>query len=109
MSAHVLEFFQLHKVIVPFTQHGLEKLNDHLTQYYFCGSNCRGIGVLKQVLESIRNPGGCWLACMYGVTFLVWYTCRKSFIHALHSLGLKPRMRNYCAMPKLISWLGNAM
>ena len=64
MSAHVLEFFQLHKVIVPFTQHGLEKLNDHLTQYYFCGSNCRGIGALKQVLESIRNPGGCWLACM---------------------------------------------
>ena len=55
-SAHVLEFFQLCKVIVPFTQ---EKLNDHLTQYYFCGSNCRGIDVLKQVLESIRNPGGC--------------------------------------------------
>ena len=64
MSAHVPEFFRLHKAIVPFTQQGLEKLNDHLTQYYFRGSNHRGIDALKQVLMKknrleILEDAGC--------------------------------------------------
>ena len=50
MSTPVPEFFWLHKAFAPFTQQSLEKLNDHLTQYYFRGSNHGGIDALKQVL-----------------------------------------------------------
>ena len=50
MSTPVPEFFRLHKAFAPFTQQSLEKLNDHLTQYYFRGSNYGGIDALKQVL-----------------------------------------------------------
>ena len=59
MFAHVPKFFRLHKAIVPFTQ-----LNNHLTQYYFRGSNHRGIDALKQVLMKknrleILEDAGC--------------------------------------------------
>ena len=47
---------------------------------------------------SILNSGTCATrACMYGVTFFAWYTCRKSFSHALASdakLSISPLARD---------------
>ena len=64
MSTPVPEFFRLHKAFAPFTQQSLEKLNDHLTQYYFRRSNHGGIDALKQVLMKknrleILEDAGC--------------------------------------------------
>ena len=39
MVSHVREFLQLHGNIVSYTQQGFEMLNDHMTQFYYCGSN----------------------------------------------------------------------
>ena len=39
MVAHVPEFMTMYGSIVPFTQQGLEKLNDDLTKYCYRGSN----------------------------------------------------------------------
>ena len=40
---------------------------------------------------------------------LIIWLYRNPCLSSINSLGPKPRMRNYCAMPKLISWLENAM
>lgn len=50
MIAHLPEFLRIHGSISPFTQQGLEKLNDVYTQFYFRGSNHREIEALKQIL-----------------------------------------------------------
>lgn len=50
MVAHLPEFLRIHGSISPFTQQGLEKLNDVYTQFYFRGSNHRELEALKQIL-----------------------------------------------------------
>ena len=54
MMNHVGEFMRIHGSIVPFTQQGLEKLNDIVTKTYFRASSHRGVEALRQVIEK-RN------------------------------------------------------
>ena len=53
--SHVPEFLQIHGAIVPFTQQGLEKLNDSLTQYFYRGSNHRDQEALTQMLQKANR------------------------------------------------------
>ena len=41
--------------IVPYTQQGLEKLNDSLTQFYYSGSNHRETEALTQMLQKANR------------------------------------------------------
>ena len=50
MVAHLPKFMQLYGRIVPFTQQGVEKLNDIYTQYYFRSTNHRELESLEQLL-----------------------------------------------------------
>ena len=50
MIAHLPEFMQLYGSVVPFTQQGLEKLNDVYTQYYFRSTNHHELESLEQLL-----------------------------------------------------------
>ena len=51
---HVPEFIQMYGNITPFTQQGLEKLNDKTTKDYFRSTNQRGLDSLKQIVQK-RN------------------------------------------------------
>jgi hypothetical protein len=51
---HVPEFLELYGKIHPFTQQGLEKLNDKTTKDFFRSTNQRGIDALFQLVEK-RN------------------------------------------------------
>ena len=51
---HVPEFIQMYGNITPFTQRGLEKLNDKTTKDYFRSTNQRGLDSLKQIVQK-RN------------------------------------------------------
>ena len=53
--AHVPEFLGIHGAIVPYTQQGLEKLNDSLTQFYYSGSNHRETEALTQMLQKANR------------------------------------------------------
>jgi hypothetical protein len=48
---HVPEFLHLYGTICPFTQQGLEKLNDKTTKDYFWSTNQRGIDALFQLVQ----------------------------------------------------------
>ncbi|XP_033730336.1 uncharacterized protein LOC117319683 isoform X1 [Pecten maximus] len=48
---HVSELFQLHGNLVRFSQQGLEKMNDIITESYLRATNHRGHSALKQVME----------------------------------------------------------
>ena len=50
MVSHVPEFLQLYGTIVPFTQQGLEKLNDITTKEYFRASNHQKEAALCQIM-----------------------------------------------------------
>ena len=50
LVAHLHEFFQIHGAIVPFTQQGLEKLNDVYTHYFFRSNYHLEYEALKQLL-----------------------------------------------------------
>ena len=52
---HVPEFLRIHGAIVPFTQQGLEKLNDSLTQFFYRGSNHRDQEALTQMLQKANR------------------------------------------------------
>ena len=54
-GAHVPEFIGIHGAIVPYTQQGLEKLNDSLTQFYYSGSNHRKAEALTQMLQKANR------------------------------------------------------
>lgn len=54
MVSHVPEFLQLYGTIAPFTQQGLEKLNDITTKDYFRGSNHQKEAALTQIMQK-RN------------------------------------------------------
>lgn len=51
---HVPEFLHLYNSICPFTQQGLEKLNDKTTKDFFRSTNQRGIDALFQLVQK-RN------------------------------------------------------
>ena len=51
---HVPEFLSLYGTICPFTQQGLEKLNDKTTKDFFRSTNQRGIDALFQLVQK-RN------------------------------------------------------
>ena len=53
--SHVPEFLQILGTIVPFTQQGLEKLNDNLTQYFYHASNHRDLEALMQMLQKVTG------------------------------------------------------
>lgn len=48
---HVPEFLLLYGTICPFTQQGLEKLNDKTTKDYFRSTNQRGLDALFQLVQ----------------------------------------------------------
>ena len=50
LVSHLPEFFTLYGSIIPFTQQGLERLNDQYTHYYFRGTNHHDYTALKQLL-----------------------------------------------------------
>ena len=51
MACHVGDFICIHGGILPFTQQGMEKLNDVFTKVYFRATNHKGDVALKQVME----------------------------------------------------------
>ena len=51
---HVPEFLRLYGTICPFTQQGLEKLNDKTTKDFFRSTNRRGVDALFQLVQK-RN------------------------------------------------------
>ena len=51
---HVPEFIQMYGCITPFTQQGLEKLNDKTTKDYFRSTNQRELDLLRQIVQK-RN------------------------------------------------------
>lgn len=57
------QFLSIHGAVNPFTQQGVEKLNDMYTHYYFHSTNHRESGALKQLLlkknrlEYLANNG----------------------------------------------------
>lgn len=51
---HVLEFLNLYGTICPFTQQGLEKLNNKTIKDFFRSTNQRGIDALFQLVQK-RN------------------------------------------------------
>ena len=63
LVAHLHEFFEIYGTVVPFTQQGLEKLNNVYTQFYFRSTNHHEYESLKQLLlkqirlESLADMG----------------------------------------------------
>ena len=51
MAYHVGEFIRIHGGILPFTQQGMEKVNDVFTKVYFRATNHKGETALRQVME----------------------------------------------------------
>ena len=97
MIAHLPKFLCIHGPISPFTQQGLEKLNDVYTQFYFRGSNHREIEELKQILlrinrveyltDSERNVPVCVLyAPNLGIT--------SEHAHSLHPRAVRTKPSN---------------
>ena len=65
MAAHVGQFMRLHGSILPFTQQGMEKLNDNITKIYFQSTSHKGTTALAQILEKqnrldfLNDSGAC--------------------------------------------------
>ena len=53
MAKHVGEFLEEHNSIVPFTQQGLEKINDVMTKDFFRGT-CYGNDALLQIIQKLN-------------------------------------------------------
>ena len=50
MHALVPEFLKIHGTVNPFTQQGVEKLNDQYTHYFFNSTNHRDSQALQQLM-----------------------------------------------------------
>ena len=50
LVSHMPEFLTIHGAVNPFTQQGVEKLNDQYTHFYFHSTNHRESDALKQLL-----------------------------------------------------------
>jgi len=55
MVTHVPEFLKLYGCIAPFSQQGLEKLNDEITKSYFRCTNLHDVEALKQLLLKLNR------------------------------------------------------
>ena len=55
LTSHISEFLTVHRTIALFSQQVLEKLNDHVTKYYFQSTNHREEACLKQVLLKLNR------------------------------------------------------
>jgi len=53
LTSHIPEFLEKYGTIAPFSQQGLEKLNDIITKDYFRGTNHRNC--LKQILCKLNH------------------------------------------------------
>ena len=50
LVSHLPEFLKIHGAVNPFTQQGIEKLNDQYTHYFFNSTNHRDTQALQQLL-----------------------------------------------------------
>jgi len=50
LVSHIPQFLEMHGTLAPFSQQGLEKLNNDLTKDYFRSTNHRDSDALKQML-----------------------------------------------------------
>lgn len=55
MVSHIPEFLKLYGSIAPFSQQGLEKLNNEITKSYFRCTNYHDINALKQLLLKLNR------------------------------------------------------
>jgi len=55
LSSHISEFIDMYKTIAPFSQQGLEKLNDEITKYYFRSTNHHDKDSLQQILLKLNR------------------------------------------------------
>ena len=55
LVSHMPEFLKLYGSISPFSQQGLEKLNDNITKSYFRSTNHRDISSLHQLLLKLNH------------------------------------------------------
>ena len=53
LVSHIPQFLEMHGTLAPFSQQGLEKLNDNLTKDYFRSTNHRDCDALKQMLTLV--------------------------------------------------------
>ena len=52
---HIPEFLILHRSLAPFSQQGLEKLNDIITKDYFKSTNHHHLEALRQILQKLNR------------------------------------------------------
>ena len=55
MVFHVPEFLSLYGNLIPFSQQGLEKLNDHLTKDYFSSTSHQEQNALQQLMLKLNR------------------------------------------------------
>ena len=54
LVSHVPDFLRQYGSLAPFSQQGLEKLNDDLTYSFFSGTNHRHQNYLQQMLQKLN-------------------------------------------------------
>ena len=55
LVSHIPQFLEMYGTLAPFSQQGLEKLNDDLTKDYFRSTNHRSTDALKQMLLKLNR------------------------------------------------------
>ena len=55
LVSHIPQFLEMHGTLAPFSQQGLENLNDDLTKGYFRSTNHRNSDALKQMLLKLNR------------------------------------------------------
>ena len=55
LVSHIPQFLNMYGTLAPFSQQGLEKLNDDLTKDYFRSTNHRDYDALKQMLLKLNR------------------------------------------------------
>ena len=55
LTCHIPEFLTKYGTIAPFSQQGLEKLNDIITKHYFRGTNHHTMNSLNQILLKLNR------------------------------------------------------
>ena len=55
LVSHIPEFLRQYGSLAPFSQQGLEKLNDDLTKCFFSGTNHHDLNALQQMLQKLNR------------------------------------------------------
>jgi len=55
LVSHMPDFLRLYGSLAPFSQQGLEKLNDDLTKSFFNGTNHHDLNALHQMLQKLNR------------------------------------------------------